>query len=253
MKIIILILSSNGSIYKKLKELQTYYLNQFKQIEFIFVEFENDITLEESFRPEKHNFSNEISFNKETHTLTCKGSESITPGMIIKTCKALEYINENYEYDFLFRTNLSTFININKLIDFLNNLPTINVCAGFSFSGFITGTGLIMTKDVTNIVINNYEQFNYTNICEDVLISQILGHYKVKYYNPVTYNYKWGLIIDNETTDSFPNFIYYITYGQYKDFIFDSNILHWRIKNTSNRELDIQYFNKLIANYKLLN
>ena len=86
--------------------------------------------------------------------------------------------------------------------------------------------------------------FNYNNIHEDVLISTILGHFKVKYVNPDT-DYSWGLIIDNETSDSFPNFIYYTTYGEIKQFDWRHNTLHWRIKNGNDRNLDLEYFKML--------
>ena len=232
-KIIILILSSQGDVYDKFKEYQTNYLNKFvesnKLVNFLFVEFSNDI-------PD--------TVIEKGNTLYVKGTESINPGMIIKTSEAIKYINDKYDYDFLFRTNLSTFINVNKLVEFTSKLNKVNTCAGFSFSGFITGTGIIMSRDVSQIVACSYINFNYNNIHEDVLISTILGHFKVRYVNPDT-EYSWGLIIDNETTDSFPNFIYYITNGEIKHFDWQPNTLHWRIKNGNNRDIDLTYFKML--------
>ena len=231
-KIIILILSSQGEVYDKFKEYQTNYLNKFvesnKIVNFLFVEFSNDI-------PDTN------TVIEKGNTLYVKGTESINPGMIIKTSEAIKYINDKYDYDFLFRTNLSTFINVNKLVEFTSKLNKVNTCSGFSFSGFITGTGIIMSKDVSQIVACSYINFNYNNINEDVLISSILNHFKVKYVNPDT-DYSWGLIIDNETSDSFPNFIYYITKGEIKHFDWQSNTLHWRIKNGKNRNIDLTYF-----------
>jgi hypothetical protein len=233
-RIIILILSSQGEVYDKLKEYQTNYLNKFvnsnKLANFFFVEF-----------TDTNNTDYVETTIEKGNTLYVKGTESINPGMIIKTSEAMKYINNHYDYDFIFRTNLSTFINVNNLVDFTSKLSKVNTCAGFSFSGFITGTGIIMSRDVSQIVAHSYVNFNYNNIHEDVLISTILGHFKVKYVNPDT-DYSWGLIIDNETSDSFPNFIYYTTYGEIKQFDWQRNTLHWRIKNGNDRNLDLEYF-----------
>lgn len=237
-RIIILILSSQGEVYDKLKEYQTNYLNKFvnsnKLVNFFFVEFSNNFIV------------NDTAIEKG-NTLYVKGTESINPGMIIKTSEALKYINNHYDYDFIFRTNLTTFINVNNLFDFTSKLSKVNTCGGFSFSGFITGTGIIMSRDVTQIVAHSYVNFDYNTIHEDVLISNILGHFKVKYVNPAI-DYSWGLIIDNDTSDSFPNFIYYTTHGEIKEFDWQPNTLHWRIKNGNNRNLDLEYF-KMLENF----
>jgi len=241
-KIIILILSSQGEVYDKFKEYQTNYLSKFvdsnKLVNFFFVEFTNNTT------NDTNNTGSAETTIEKGNTIYVKGTESINPGMIIKTAEAIKYINNHYDYDFLFRTNLSTFINVNNLLEFTSKLSKVNTCAGFSFSGFITGTGMIMSKDVSQIVAHSYVNFNYNNIHEDVLISSILGHFKVKYVNPDT-DYSWGLIIDNETSDSFPNFIYYITNGEIKQFDWKCNTLHWRIKNGNDRNIDLEYFKML--------
>ncbi len=251
-RIIILILSSQGEVYDKLKEYQTNYLNKFvnsdKLVNFFFVEFTND-TNNNTINTDNNTNNTDNTNDTDTviekgNTLYVKGTESINPGMIIKTAEAMKYINNKYEYDFIFRTNLSTFINVNNLIDFTSKINRVNTCAGFSFSGFITGTGIIMSRDVSQIVAHSYVNFNYYNIHEDVLISSIFAHFKVKYVNPDIY-YTWGIIIDNETTDSFYNFIYYTTYGELKQFDWQHNTLHWRIKNGNNRNLDLEYFKML--------
>ena len=79
-KIIILILSSSGEIYSKFKYLQTKYLSIFEPfIKFYFIEFNENQT------------TDVIEIN---NTLSFKGSESITPGMIIKTSLAIDYLKK---------------------------------------------------------------------------------------------------------------------------------------------------------------
>jgi hypothetical protein len=184
-KIIILIVSSNNEIYNEFKRLQSIYLNKYSHlINFFFIEFKED---------------QEEDVIEINNTLYFKGTESITPGVIIKTTLAINYLKNNYEYDFLFRTNLSTLTNIPNLCKYINTLPKDNIYSGFDIFGFITGTGIIMPKHIAELVADNYKNFNYMYLCEDVLISQILNHYNNTYISPI--NYEWGLIIDLDDTN----------------------------------------------------
>ena len=78
-KLIVLIISSPGEIYDTFKSYQIKYLQLFKEIKYFFVEFKQDIE--------------EDIINIDNH-IYVKGIESINPGMIIKTCKAIELINK---------------------------------------------------------------------------------------------------------------------------------------------------------------
>lgn len=225
-KLIILIISSSGEIYDILKNKQIEYLKLFTNIKFFFVEFkDNDCIID--------------------NNIYIKGVESINPGMIIKTCKAIDWINNNYDYDFLLRTNLSTFLNLNAIFKFIECLPKDNIYAGFSFSGFVTGTGIFMAKPTTQILIDNYQNFNINNIHEDVLISQCMHKFNVPYYNPI-HTFKWGLILNHRDVYISENFIYYFTDNGFEEFEIDENILHYRINNTPNRNLDHQCFDYLL-------
>jgi hypothetical protein len=229
-KIIILILSSPGDIYLKFKELQIQYLSLFiPLIKFYFIEF-NELQNEDVI--EKNN------------TLTFKGNECITPGMIIKTSLAINYLKK-YDYDFIFRTNLSTVINIHKLIRFINKHdPNKDMCTGFIVRGFITGTGIIMNKNVANIIANNYHSFNYLELNEDSLISQMFSYFNVEYVQP--YECKWGMILEKVNNDDKREYIkYYITNNKYKKFVFDKDILHYRIKN-DDRNIDLLFFKDIL-------
>lgn len=230
-KIIILILSSSGEVYSKFKYLQTQYLSTFTPlIKFYFIEFNDSQT------------ENVIETND---TISFKGSESVTPGMIIKTSLAINYLKK-YDYDFIFRTNLSTVLNVHNLITFINTIDLKqNICSGFPVFGFITGTGIIMNKNVAELVANNFTFFNYLHMCEDVLIFQMFTHYKIPYIQ-IPNNYKWGMIIDTlNENDKEPHMIHYITNNKYQKFIFDKNILQYRIKN-NDRNIDILYFKDIL-------
>jgi len=229
--LIILIISSPGEIYNQLKELQLKYLKLHEDIKYFFVEFKDDI---------------DEDIIIDNYDIYIKGTESINPGMIIKTCKAIEWINNNFEYDFLLRTNLSTFLHIKNILNFISILPNTNAYSGFSFSNLITGTGFFMSKDITKTLIDNYKSYDINSLNEDVLMTQCIANLGfVKYYNPKIL-YKWGMILNTRDVIVSDEFIYYFTDSEFKEFKFDDNILHFRIHNSSKRELDIQYFNYLL-------
>ena len=230
-KIIILILSSSGDIYSNFKFLQKEYLSLFTPlIKFYFVEFNENQTAD---------------VIESNNTLSFKGTESITPGMIIKTSLAINYLKK-YEYDFLFRTNLSTVINIKNLFYLVNSLSLGElIFSGFPVFGFVTGTGILMDKNTANIIANNYMNFDYMNINEDSLISQMFSFFNINYAQMPS-NFKWGLITPKlEESDKQNHIIHYLTNNKYKKFTFDKNILHFRIKNID-RNIDILFFRDII-------
>jgi hypothetical protein len=210
-----------------MKNISKLYFNLFENIKYFYIEFKDNI--DETIEVDNH--------------ILIKGTESITPGMYIKTMKAMEYINNNYEYDFVVRTNLSTFWNLYNLNNLLN-IPYKNFCSGFAPQGFITGTGIILSEDIVKLLVDNFNKEN-DNIFvhEDVLISQILSGYSLQILN-IT-NYKWGFLVNDETP--LPSNCYYVnTSTEFDPYIYvPDDILHFRIKN-NNRNLDIEYFRLLL-------
>jgi hypothetical protein len=227
-KIIILILSSNSDFYDELKRLQLLYLNKYSPfIKFFFIEFKE---------------GQKEDIIESNNTLYFRGTESITPGMIIKTSLAINYLKNKYDYDFIFRTNLSTLINIHNLYKHINSLPKENICSGFVVNGFITGTGIIMPKNVAELIAANFKKFDYLDFNEDVIISQMFSFFNINYIIPI--NYIWGLISDINDEDINQWKIYY-TENKYKKFDYLDNIMHYRIKNR-NRDIDLLYFKDLL-------
>ena len=133
-KIIFLIISSDtDSVYAQMRELSPKYYNLYKnKIKFFFIE---NIIMEEDII-EKNDF------------LYINGSESFIPGIFQKSIKAIEYINNKYSYDYVIRTNLSTFWHIENLFKLLDNIPKKKFAGGYTFQGFISGTAIIMSRDV---------------------------------------------------------------------------------------------------------
>ena len=141
-KAIILIISSDDNkIYEKFKDLHRIYLKNYRPLfKYFFIEFREN--------------QDELVIEEYDH-IYIKGKESINPGMILKTCKAIEHINQFHKYEFIVRTNLSTVFHIPNLIEYLNIIPNTNSCGGFNYRSFITGTGIILSRDVGNQIVEN--------------------------------------------------------------------------------------------------
>jgi hypothetical protein len=236
-KAIFLILSSNDNpIYDKFKKLHCIYLkNYYPIIKFFFIEFNNNIT-EDILEIDNY--------------IYVKGTESINPGMIIKTCKAIEYINNRYKYEFLIRTNLSTLFNMMNLLEYISIIPTENACGGFGYRSFISGTCIVLSHDITFKIVENFYKYDILVHNEDIIISAVLNKLETPYFNCNKY-YKWGIIQDIKTEEH-DDYYFILSNGEYNEnIIFPDNILNFRIKNTLDRSIDIKYFKLLL--YKIYN
>lgn len=103
-KFIILIISqtNRNNRLDSFKKHWEVYMNKFPEIKCYFIEYRNQ----------------EQDIIKKGNYLYLKGEEKIIPNLFYKTIKSIEYINKNYDYDFLLRTNLSTKFNLKKLLNF---------------------------------------------------------------------------------------------------------------------------------------
>jgi hypothetical protein len=228
--IFIIISSHNNPVYEEFRNLHRVYLKNYRPLlRYFFVEFRNN--------------QDEIVIEEDDY-IYIKGEESINPGMILKTCKAFEYINNTYNYEFIIRTNLSTVFHIPNLLEYLYIIPNTNSCGGFNYRSFITGTGIFLTRDVANQIVENFLKYDITKFNEDIIISGLLNKFKTPYYNCKQF-YKWCLVID-EQTENYGEYFWVPTNGQFKDFDFPENILQFRIKNTLDRNVDILYFKLLL-------
>ncbi len=117
--------------------------------------------------------SNEIEndFLLDNDTLYFKGNESLFPGIFNKTIKAFKYCVENYDFDFIVRTNLSSFWNFKLLKRKCDSLSMTNtVCAIIGNTGktcFPSGAGFILSKDIVEFCITNLNDFQYHNELND--------------------------------------------------------------------------------------
>jgi hypothetical protein len=210
--IFLIISSDNLECYKHMRNYIKKYFNLYKnQIKYFFIELKNDL---------------DCDICEKDDYIYVKGEECITPGMYIKTIKSMQYINENYNYDFIIRTNLSSFWNLDNLLILKQQFSLSNFCGGYIiFNEFITGTGLILSKDVC---INLSKNLIIVYEFEDVYLSKLLRQLGYSLTNITQYRIEY-LINDINNINHISDI---------------NNILYYRIKN-NDRNIDIELFDIL--------
>jgi len=189
---------------------------------------------------------------------------SVIPGILLKTLDCLEFINNNYNFNYFFRTNLSSFIEINNLLKFINKLPKENVYAGcgghhnLSNGIYISGAGYILSNDNVKFILDNQNiiREKFINIIDDCAIGAFFNYFNKKIsnleneefkqlfygkcyelysrYGPLNYKYRKlnRLLNDSELKQIYDEFTKHKYY-------------HSRIKNGNNRFQDLQIFKYL--------
>ena len=164
---------------------------------------------------------------ESNHHIYLKGKEEFSK-IYKKTITAIQYISKTYSYDYIIRTNISSFWNIPKLFT-LTFPPTQCLSGIFLRNWFIAGTGIIMSHDICQLLVKE-EPHNCYDV-DDVFISR-----KLVQYAPIQ-------ILDD-------SLMYYLTDDEHnKNNVIPENkndILYFRIKNGKNRERDIELFKILL-------
>ena len=97
----------------------------------------------------------EIDIKVIDDVIWSKTEESVIPGILNKTILSLEYLAPRLqEFDFILRTNLSSFYVIPNLLTFLKTIPKQN-CYCASGEGFGSGSGYILTPDLIKTILDN--------------------------------------------------------------------------------------------------
>jgi hypothetical protein len=153
-------------------------------------------------------------------------------GLGEKFLQALDLVKD-YKFDYIFKTNSSSYIDKALLIDFIKDKPINNLYCGFMSNAenipFISGTGTYLSKDLVNYILENKSKWKH-NLNEDVATGDLLSKINVK-LSP-------GKRFD--LTEASYNLSQEI----------DPNHYHYRCKMQYSRELDILNMHK-IFNIKL--
>lgn len=218
-KIIFLIISSDDvPVYAPMRNLLSKYLDLYKeQVHYLFIE----------------NREQEEMVVEKDHFLYCQGVESIIPGIMKKSLKSMEYIDGHYSFDFVIRTNVSSFWNMENLLKCIESVPKTRFAGGFTLHDsenvcFITGTGIILSKDLCPLLASHSADNRIESVYDDVLISVLLVENNIPLTN--VNNYRWEYSINDNALNENTDF---------------SQVLNFRNKN-GDRNIDIQNFRMLL-------
>jgi len=108
--------------------------------------------------------------------LFVKGVESFVPGVLEKTLAAMEFCLANISFDYLVRTNLSSFWDLRLLSNLYETLPRtrcVHAIVGTHGVPFPSGAGIVCSNDVVQRLVQSRPIFR-REMPDDVAIGQVL-------------------------------------------------------------------------------
>lgn len=139
---------------------------------------------------------------------------------------ALDQIFDTFaNYDFIFRTNASSYVNKELLKEFLKDKPREKYYCGINGGGFASGCGFIMTYDLVQVIKENFS--DYPTDSEDCYCGVIMQRSGIE-VSPGAQRYDWWWNDRNKYPD----------------------VYHYRCKsNDENRDKDIEAFEILFKHF----
>jgi len=145
----------------------------------------------------------------------------------VRTLECFEYCLDNFDFDYIYRTNLSSYVNKERLLKFLEGRPSTSFYSavvghhvGVSYG---SGAGYFLSRDLVEEVVSRKEELD-TSILDDVAIGKLLNKYFItpapRVDLPCYHTTLQGLI-------SIP------------EVVCDENDFHFRCKCESNRQGDV--------------
>ena len=247
-KILITVMSCNDDFFIKqeqiMKETWIKQLNQFDNIDYIIYRGDPNI--------QKH------KYDKEQHVLSLKCEDDLD-NTYKKTYYAFKLANKIYDYDYIFRTNTSTYVNITLLNQFIQELSNDEILWSsdlYSLSNsfcpyplylYGRGNGMILSKKLINIILSEGISHLYLGKCDDWMIGNILNSYWIKqgkdYLDYIKgYKHGWYKCVPEEQ----PNNHKLCVYGnRNRDWDFIKQFITIQIKRYRERHLENDQYKEL--------
>lgn len=175
-KVLVLIVDSdNLPVYKEFRKIWRSYMNDDpSHIEAYFIRGDN-------------NLNQEYKIDKDI--IWVKTQESWRPGMINKTVMSLEVMQPRFhEFDYILRTNLSSFYVFNNLISVLQNMPREKFVMSKRYgneNGYLRphGSGYIISTDIANDIIRNKSLLMNSKEADDEQMGRFFDTQDYNYYD----------------------------------------------------------------------
>lgn len=99
----------------------------------------------------------------------------------VKFIEALEYCLQNYEFDYIFRTGNTSYVDVNGMYETIDKLPRTGVYGGQKCKiegqdwSFIAGHNTILSRDLVEKLVNDKHLFiNGGDTYEDIYIGKVI-------------------------------------------------------------------------------
>lgn len=222
--VMLIIYSEDNEIYKYNKQIWTKYMNSNPNILCLFIMYEP-------------NLDDEYKLIMEDNMLLIKGEEKLTCENILnKTKMAIGYCSNNFLFDYIVRTNISSFWILDNLVKLLEFNTNNNVIQGWKLYNkkkeyFISGTSIIIPSNLVPLLLTHNET-KYD--MDDIEISQYFASNGIE-------------IIDTMETNK--DFVHLFKFSNINSIDIKlknisnklDNIVYFRVKNRIDRETNDKY------------
>jgi hypothetical protein len=226
-KAIILVIASYENIYYDIINTWKKYMRMFDNVKIYFVYCRSDI-------------DEDLLVCEDDNTIYYNCEESLVPGIFLKSIHSMNYCHKTFKYDYLIRANLSSFYNIPKLIEFLDEQPKNDFAGGMHGISygipFISGSGILISYDLVEKMLKSALEDNavkhIVSYPDDVVLTYLIN----LHINPTTYTDVPCSHVSEKLTNE-------------KIELLSKEYFHFRNRNdNTNRVLDSGNIN-LLANY----
>jgi len=177
MKLVILILANDTKFYLECQKLWRMYMNTHPNIKSYFIKY-------------KSNLNQDVAL--ENDNIFIKGTESMIPGCLDKTIKAINFCLQTQTFDFIFRTNMSSVVDLNRLNDLIENynMPYSGYIGHENIKGidgiidYASGSGMLLSKPFCMFLMHHKNKLNY-RLIDDMSIGLLCQQNGVQLY-PLT-------------------------------------------------------------------
>ena len=108
-----------------------------------------------------------------------------------KTLSAFDWVDKNLEYDFIFRTNTSSYVEVNNLVKYVENIPQNmdytykgvvqereyeNVSKNYKF---VSGAGILLDKNTVKAILHSQNLWDHSE-WDDIALGKLLSSLNIK-------------------------------------------------------------------------
>lgn len=227
--VLLFLASENNSLYKFFVNLQKSYMNTNQNVQFLFAYSDLERT------PDQF----EYVYGKRFKTLR--------ETMVMQTLYAMESLVEEYDFDFLIRTNLSTFWILDRLMDRLNSIKDHNSIygrMGQSPPKFIVGQDMVIPKNLVYKLLERREDLlEYSKESKGKAEDRVFSEFFSDFLGATVEEHRNVLVLEHieKPEESIDSILKELCKPKYD---------HVRIKNEANRDaIDTFIGSQLLKHY----